>query len=199
MENKIKFGLMRYGADPVIEAYEVKMINNIRSLLIEKKWIGKHPIPYGNVSIRNKRNEFLITGTQTSEFKYLTNHNVCLVFDYDEQKNVIHYTGPTEPSSESISHYAIYTFPEVNAVIHIHSLKAWNNEYADGIFEEVEGEYGSKELFRNIKRLKFFNEHIFRMADHEGGFISFGVDLKSAYNLLTKYVELEERYINEIL
>src|SRR5512134_3622137 len=92
-----------------------------REVLARLGLIGRDParyqgLGYGNVSARvgpfgdvgRGQRRFLVTGTQTGGRPSLTLADFCLVERYDLDANQVRSVGPLPPSSESLTHGAIY-------------------------------------------------------------------------------------------
>ena len=85
-------------------------INSYRKKLYELELIGAYPdgIGFGNISIRNNKSEFIISGSATGNFKNLTKKHYSLVKDYNIHKNSVLCKDLNKASSESLTHAAIY-------------------------------------------------------------------------------------------
>ena len=101
--------------------------------------------------------------------------------------------GKISASSESMTHAAIYeASKKVNAVIHTHNTEMWKKLLNKVPTTAPGAEYGTPEIANEVKRL--FNEtdlmekKIFVMAGHEDGVISFGKDLKEAWDVMIRYL-----------
>ncbi|MBN1646809.1 MAG: class II aldolase/adducin family protein [Spirochaetales bacterium] len=166
-------------------------LNEIRTALYKKKLIGMYGdgIGYGNISIRFRDDSFIISGTATGADSTLEKEQYCLVTSCDPQSNTIRSEGMIDASSESMSHWAIYsTLPETNAVIHIHSRPLFDFMLG-GDFPETGSSipYGTPEMAVAIAALvgkMQAAEGIFVMAGHAEGIIAYGKDLHSAYSLI---------------
>ena len=166
------------------------IINPVRLLLKEKDYLGQYPdgISYGNVSIRDKEsNEFYITASDTGKIDETKSEHYVKVIDCDLVNNLCHYKGKALPSSESLSHYIIYTYcTDAKAVIHIHSKALWLKLKNKVPTTSVDVEYGTIEMVNEIinllKSTNLKNEKIMVMGGHEDGLISFGSSIEEAYN-----------------
>lgn len=165
-------------------------INSCRNKLFEMGLIGAYPdgIGFGNLSIRYNRNEFIISGSVTGNFKNLTKEHYSLVKDYDIFKNSVNCIGLTKASSESLSHAAIYeSNMDVNAVIHIHNNDMWNKYLNDLPTTDKKAEFGTPEIALEIKKLANQNSGIIIMGGHTEGIISYGKSLNEAKEILLKF------------
>ena len=84
-------------------------------------------IGFGNLSIRDGATKnFYITGSATGGKPELTPADCARVVAYDFEKNWVRYEGPSIPSSESLTHAAVYkSDPKTAAVIHCHDSSLW--------------------------------------------------------------------------
>ena len=189
----IKFNCNWIAVDPVDEKSIIE-INRWRNILFNRKLIGVYPngIGYGNISIRLTANEFLISGTSTGHLETLTTQHYSIVSAYDFAANNVTCKGPVKASAESLTHTAVYEMdPGIQAIIHIHNKKMWD-ELLDKVpttFSSVE--YGTPEMALEIKRLfnttNLIERKILVMAGHEEGVISFGKDLEEAGDIILKH------------
>jgi L-ribulose-5-phosphate 4-epimerase len=99
-------------------------LNARRRKLLELHLIGVDltGIGFGNLSVRDgvSRN-FYITGSATGGVPELTPTDCVRVMAYDFARNCLCYEGTAIPSSESLTHAAMYECdPTISAVIHCH-------------------------------------------------------------------------------
>jgi methylthioribose-1-phosphate isomerase len=119
---------------PVIEAPNWAELNNARTQLFNLGLLGVNPqgVGFGNVSIRFKGGEFLISGTATGAAPELTPEEYCLVNSFDLTQNHIVSMGPVQASSEAMTHGAVYrSCSGANCVFHIHSGLIFNGMIRD--------------------------------------------------------------------
>ena len=147
---------------------------------------------YGNLSCRvlEGSTEFYITGTQTSAKEIIDIADYSLVTRYDIKQNLLVATGLVAPSSEALTHAAVYQLNNrIQYVIHVHSEKIWLARQTLKLLTTAENvAYGTPEMAAEVKRL-FKNcnaekAQIFAMAGHEDGIICFASDIDDAGNLL---------------
>jgi len=169
-------------------------INRWRKKLYQKGFIGAYPngIGFGNMSIRLKADNFIITGTATGNFERLNKKHYTEVTGFNLQKNQLTCLGPIQASSESLTHGAIYqSSKEAKAVIHIHNLKMWNKLKGRLPTTAKNISYGTPAMAKAVKRLfRASNakiEKIMVMGGHSGGIIAFGKNLNEAGKILLKY------------
>ena len=165
-------------------------INSCRQKLYEAGFIGAYPdgIGFGNLSVRYNKNQFIISGSATGNFKNLSKNHFALVKDFDISKNNIQYVGLTKASSESLSHAAIYNSnSEVNAVIHIHHKGMWNTYLNDLPTTDKKAEFGTPEIAIELAKLANLPSGIIIMGGHPEGIIAYGKTIEKAYNILIEY------------
>ena len=170
-----------------------------RNKLFEMGLIGVNSDGFGvgNVSIRHpmiSRNEvnFVITGSQTSGIdpKDINENHFVLVNDYDLGRNKLYGYGPIKPSSESMTHAAIYECDKnIQCVIHIHNLKLWQNTLNKLPTTDISAKYGTPEIAYAVKRLwnerkneMKYNLKVCVMGGHEQGLLSWGNSINEAIN-----------------
>jgi methylthioribose-1-phosphate isomerase len=195
-EGYIKFKCIWRKSEPVSEA-KLNDLNKWRIKLFSLGLIGAcdDGIGFGNISVRDVHNKFIITGSATGNLNTLTPEHYVLVDAYNLKENSLVCTGPIKASSESLSHAAIYESSEnTNAVIHVHDLTLWKRLIDKVPTTKRNVLYGTPEMANEIKRLfketNVSDEKIIVMAGHEEGIISFGNDLNEAGEiLLTKMHE----------
>jgi L-ribulose-5-phosphate 4-epimerase len=190
----IKFNCNWIEADPVDEKAIIE-INRWRNILFIHKLIGVYPnvIGYGNISIRLTEKEFLISGTSTGHLETLTNQHYSKVTSYNFVENSLTCEGPVKASAESLTHAAIYEMdPGVQAIIHIHNKKMWDDLLDKVPTTSSDVEYGTPEMALEIKRLSkttnLIEQKILVMTGHEEGVISFGKDLEEAGELIMRHL-----------
>ncbi|WP_372368694.1 class II aldolase/adducin family protein [Candidatus Uabimicrobium sp. HlEnr_7] len=206
-EGVIKFQL-RFFPYPAVHQKNIECLDKWRDILYTYKIIGQDPLRYdgagfGNVSKRcppffqpcGKRS-FFITGTQTGLKRQLTTHDYTTVLEYNIKENLIVAEGPVKPSSESLTHGAIYDADtNIRYVFHTHSPEIWKNAKALGIpVTNPDIPYGTVAMANEVKRL--FNRtdvaklKIFSMGGHEDGIISFGRSTREAGDIMLHYYNL---------
>jgi ribulose-5-phosphate 4-epimerase/fuculose-1-phosphate aldolase len=163
-------------------------LNECRQKLLERGLIGvdANGIGFGNLSIRDgvSRN-FYITGSATGRLPELTPTDCVRVVAYDFARNWLRYEGAAIPSSESLTHAAIYkSDPSTSAVIHCHDSVLWRALLDRVPTTSKAVAYGTPEMAYEIMRL--FEEtdvrsrKILVMAGHEGGIVTLGQNFEEA-------------------
>ena len=191
----IKFNCNWIKSEP-LPMSELNELNTWRNKMFALGWIGVNAeeIGFGNISIRSKNNEFIISGSATGKLKTLNNEHYTKVVEYDLEKNSLTAVGPILASSESLTHAVIYEYDKtVNAIIHIHNYDLWKKNMNEMPTTKKEIEYGTpamaNEMIRLFDETDLRNKKVLVMAGHEEGIISFGENLEEAGNLLLKLLQ----------
>ncbi|MDR2052958.1 MAG: class II aldolase/adducin family protein [Treponema sp.] len=168
-----------------------KELDEGRTRLYDLGLVGELPngIGFGNVSIRTKDEEFLVSGTATGGRRVLGSGGYCTVTAFDIEKNRVTSSGPVKPSSESMSHGAIYrACPAARAVIHIHSRKIFDGMLRDNYPRTpADVPYGTPEMARAIiacVKERGESPAVIVMAGHDEGVIVYGASVKGALDPL---------------
>ena len=154
--------------------------------------LGSNGVGFGNLSVRDGREDgFHITGSATGGLPELTATDCVRVVAYDFARNWLRYEGAAIPSSESLTHAAIYeSDPSTSAVIHCHDSGLWATLLDCARTTSKSVPYGTPEMAYEIMRL--FKEtdvrsrKILVMAGHEGGIVTFGENLEDAFDVLMR-------------
>lgn len=200
-EGVIKYDKSHFLKTDPLQKDEFQELEEVREQLYRTKLIGVYPngLGYGNISQRKNYShfhatnspQFLITGTQTGHLAKLGGAHYTRVVDFSLDEFKIKTVGPTEASSEALTHASVYQFhPEIQAIIHIHSSQIWK-----GMLKELYPQtganipYGTQEMAFAIKEClskENRNEGVIVMAGHEDGVISYGPSLERAAELIFK-------------
>ena len=167
-------------------------LNACRGRLLRLGLIGMdaNGIGFGNLSIRDGTN-FYVTGSATGGIPELSLADCARVVNYDFKRNWLRYEGAAIPSSESLTHAAVYeSDTKAGAVIHCHDSKLWAT-LLNQVASSAQGvEYGTADMAREVTRLfevtDLQSRKIFVMAGHEGGIVTFGNDLEQALAVLMR-------------
>ncbi len=131
-------GVIKYRLDftrgPASPRSLIDSINAWRRILYQLELVGSDPnryggLGFGNVSRRVRAGEpaFVISGTQTGHLPALGPAHYCLVSHCDPHCNAVTAQGPIRPSSEALTHGALYDAdPGIQCVLHVHSPDIWN-------------------------------------------------------------------------
>jgi ribulose-5-phosphate 4-epimerase/fuculose-1-phosphate aldolase len=193
MSKYVKFTYQRAGA--VIAPFDaLTEVNACRRRLVDQHLLGvdSNGVGFGNVSVRDGRTtSFYITGSATGNLPELLPRDCVRVVAYDFARNWLSYEGAAIPSSESLTHAAIYeSDPTISAVIHCHDSALWRTLLDRVPTSSKSVIYGTPEMAHEIMRL--FNvtdlrrRAILVMAGHEGGIVTFGRNLKGAFEILMR-------------
>ncbi|HVP39648.1 MAG TPA: class II aldolase/adducin family protein [Candidatus Saccharimonadales bacterium] len=178
-----------------------------REVMTRLGLLGQHPeryegLGYGNVSARlgpmgnmtQGRRRFLITGTQTGGRRMVSLEDFCVVERHDLAANRVVSFGPVEPSSEALTHGAIYdAAPAARAVLHGHSPEIWR--HARALRLPVTGAHalnGTPEMAREVTRLiresAAAELGILVMGGHPDGVLTFGRSAAEAGGALVRHL-----------
>lgn len=194
-EGVIKYQLDFVKDEPVQVAI-VKEVNAWRSILLRLGLVGQNEAlyqgaGYGNLSCRlDNTDAFVITGSQTGEILKTDHRHYATVIKSDVRKNYLCAKGPLKPSSEALSHAAIYkALCGIRYVFHVHSDVIWNQAAKLDIpVIAPEIAYGTVEMAEEITRLCMTDalRHggLFSMGGHEDGVIAFGKTAAATGTLL---------------
>jgi len=187
----IKFSCERVAAE--ITSFEgLAELNAHRRKLRQLGLIGVDPngIGFGNLSVRDGATDnFYITGSATGGRRELTLADCAKVVACDFERNCVRYEGSALPSSESLSHAAIYKSDvTAGAVIHCHDSKLWAAVLNEAPTTSKAADYGTAEMANEIVQLFTHTDvpKIIAMAGHEAGILTFGKDLEEAFAALIR-------------
>jgi ribulose-5-phosphate 4-epimerase/fuculose-1-phosphate aldolase len=167
-------------------------LNAYRRKLLQLRLIGVdvNGIGFGNLSIRDgTTNNFYITGSATGGISELTLADCARVVAYDFEKKWLRYEGSAIPSSESLTHAAVYeSDAKAGSVIHCHDSKLWAALLNQAPTSSKAVDYGTPEMAYEVTRLfkvtDVQSRKILVMAGHDGGIVAFGKDLEEAFAVL---------------
>ncbi|MFX0136883.1 MAG: class II aldolase/adducin family protein [Candidatus Hodarchaeota archaeon] len=190
---------------------KIQELNFWREIFYTLKLMGKKldGIGYGNLSqgvdylnTKSGKRQFIITGKDSSALEKLTIKNFTKVLEYDFHKNFVKAEGLVKPSSESLTHGAIYDFDNsLKSIIHVHSQHIWKSAKQLNIPITLENaKKGTTELAFDIQRVLEYTHAsdigIIVLGGHKEGIISFGKTPKEAGGIILKYLvaSLEKIY-----
>jgi L-ribulose-5-phosphate 4-epimerase len=188
-EGYIKFECHWTEAPAVIPDAIFRIVNAARTRMLDQGLIGCYDngIGFGNISIRDTEqpDRFYITGSATGGVHHGTPDIYSLVQKWDIRVNALWCSGPVKASSESMSHAVIYdTCPEVQCVIHIHSMELWKKAIQEIPCTPEDVYYGTPEMAYAIRDVirdnGMMHSGILAMKGHEEGIIAFGRDAGEA-------------------
>jgi len=177
-----------------------------REILSRTGLIGQDPdryggYGYGNLSSRvgapsapRGRRGFLITGTQTSGKSAVGLGDLCWVEAWDRPAHRVRSRGLTLPSSESLTHGAVYDLgSHIRFVFHGHSPVLWRRAEALRLpRSDPRVAYGTPEMAREVERLYRGSTlpelQIFAMGGHEDGVVVYGRTAEEAGQVLLRHL-----------
>ncbi|MDR0387621.1 MAG: class II aldolase/adducin family protein [Treponema sp.] len=192
-------GYVKYTADHktagAVEPPLWKELNEARTRLYDLGLIGALPngVGFGNVSVRVRDDEFLISGTATGARRVLSPNEYCMVNSVNIEENRVTTSGPVRASAESMSHGAVYyACASVMCVIHIHNRKIFDAMISGGrVSTPPEAAYGTPELALAIASLAAktgagggASRGVMVLAGHDEGVLSYGGSVKEALDLI---------------
>jgi L-ribulose-5-phosphate 4-epimerase len=189
----VKFSCERVAAE-ITSFGGLAELNAHRRKLLDLRLIGvdPHGIGFGNLSVRDGATDnFYITGSSTGGIHELTLADCAKVMACDFERNRVQYEGSALPSSESLTHAAIYeSYATAEAVIHCHDSKLWAAVLNEAPATAKAADYGTPEMANEIiqlfKRTDVQSRKIIVMAGHKAGILTFGSDLEQAFAVLMR-------------
>lgn len=193
MSKYVKFTYERTGVE-MGSFDQLADLNACRRRLLDLHLMGVYAngVGFGNLSVRDGVSRiFYITGSATGALPKLSLTDCVRIVDFDFKKNWLRYEGAAIPSSESLTHAAIYeSDPSTFAVIHSHDSVLWATLLNRAPTTSKAVPYGTPEMAYAIMRLfktgDVRNRKILVMAGHEGGIVTFGKNLQGAFEVLMR-------------
>jgi L-ribulose-5-phosphate 4-epimerase len=149
-------------------------------------------IGYGNLSIRLYSSpRFLITGSQSSGLSEVDQRHFAKVTVIDLDRNSLRSVGELAPSSEALTHAALYQVRgSIRAVVHVHSNAIWTTWRHHLPTSRDDVLYGTPEMgyemIRLHKRRALGGQGVIVMGGHQDGVIAFGPSLAEAAGEILK-------------
>ncbi|MCG8419695.1 MAG: class II aldolase/adducin family protein [Proteobacteria bacterium] len=177
-----------------------------REVMTKTQLVGQDPSLYGGAGYGNVSGRvgppssamgaraMLITGTQTGGLAQVGLEHFCLVERYDYRRNWVQSRGSIEPSSETMTHGAIYDLsPRIRFVFHGHGAIIWQQARALRIpISDESVPYGTPAMAGEVHRLyrssTLAETRIMAMGGHEDGIIVFGHTAEEAGRVLITYL-----------
>lgn len=190
-EGVIKFGL-QFTRRPPLEESVIGQLNRWRRRLHDAHLIGGDPRRYGGFGFGNisqrvgpwnalpHQRRFVITGSQTGAVVDLGPEHYALVVEAHPDRNLVVAEGPVRPSSESLTHAALYGHDaRIRVVMHVHGPALWRMAPVLGLpATGADIPYGSPEMAREVGRIATeMGTHacgVFAMGGHEDGLVAYG-------------------------
>jgi ribulose-5-phosphate 4-epimerase/fuculose-1-phosphate aldolase len=161
-----------------------------RRALVAAGVVGRDPARYGgfgfgNLSARlaggempDGRRAFLVTGSQTGHLADLDLAGFALVESWDAAGHRLASRGLAAPSSESLTHAALYdASPAIGAVFHVHAPALWARRGTPELPATAPGvDYGTPEMAAEVARLALHlgDSGLLAMSGHDDGLVAWG-------------------------
>ncbi len=163
-----------------------------RQRLFDQGLVGMYPngVGFGNLSLRYTPSaEFLITGTATGELRSIDLAHCVKVARSDINANKVWAQGELLPSSECLTHAALYQGePSCTAVVHVHNLALWQAWRFQVPTTSPAAAYGTPAMANEVSRLlrdaDLKRNRFLVMGGHEKGIITFGHSMAEAVQTL---------------
>jgi len=192
-EGVVKY-IVQHVSGPITLPADIGELLAWRRRLRELELIGADAqgLGYGNISVRwFSSPRFLITGSQSSGLVDVDQRHFASVTVVDLDRNFLRSTGETPPSSEALTHAALYqSRSSIRAVVHVHSHGIWTawrdrlpttrNEVAYGTPEMA------YEMIRLNKRSAITDRGAVVMGGHQDGIVAFGPTIADAAGEILK-------------
>ena len=196
-EGVIQFDLI-YQAGPSPQASLVDELSLWRALFHRLGLTGFDPLRYdglafGNFSRRMAGNAFVVSGTQTGKRPKLTPNDYCLVTGFNLAANRIMATGPIRPSSEALTHAAMYSADRrIGWVFHVHAPEIWENAQCLVIPATPESVcYGTQAMAVAVQPLiHAAGTGVISMQGHRDGLIAYGPTAEATATCLLRSLAL---------
>jgi len=194
-------GVVKYRAQHVegtIHPFEgLRELMAWRGELISRGLIGNDAqgIGYGNISVRLFTSpRFLISGTQTSGLEQVDHRHFTEVSVADLDRNTVKSVGQVPPSSEALTHAALYQANAgIGGVAHVHSQALWDRHRNTLPTTDEKAEYGTPqmgyEMIRLHRRGAIRQQGVIVMGGHHCGLIAFGPEIGQAVQTILDLAE----------
>lgn len=199
-EGVIKFSLNHQTLASPFSSSVLEELKVWRDLSRQLHWLGQDPdryggLGYGNISARESSQCFMISASQTSAVLIADNRHFARVTAADIQTNSIASEGVMPPSSESMTHAAIYQcMDSVHWVLHSHCPEIWQHSDVLGLAcTAAEIPYGTPEMADAVQRLcrdqvgvnpERASQGVFVMKGHQDGVVCYGSTAKQAISVM---------------
>lgn len=154
--------------------------------------VDTNGVAFGNLSQRRTGTcRFIITGTQTAGLPSLDERHFVEVESFDLERHALECRGPMLPSSEALSHAAVYASdPRVMACFHVHHPRLWRELFDRVPTTSSDGECGSLKITHDILQLfadaRGHEPRIIVMGGHPDGLLFAGETLEDAGRRLSE-------------
>lgn len=193
-EGVIKYQLV-FQPGPRLPSHGVQDLCRWQKQLQQHGLLGRDPTRYGglafgNLSRRLAAGGFIITASQQADCANPGPDHYAHVTNWHCAENRLVATGPAKPSSESLTHAALYDVdPRIGVIFHAHSPLLWQRRDQLGLASTANNiAYGTPAMATEVARL--YQAHAFdghgalTMGGHEDGILSFGRTVDEAGQML---------------
>ncbi len=183
--------------------------NRQRDRLIAAGIMGQQPDRYGGLGFGNLswriasgQPEFMVSGTQTGHLKCLQAEHIAHVVKADIPANALTFRGVLAPSSEALSHAALYACDTcIQAVVHVHAPDIWYHAAQLNLVQTpADVPYGTPAMAKALQAAweasrngKAEAEIVLVMAGHEDGVIATAASLVAATDALLRLQQTAEQ------
>lgn len=177
----IQFQLHHRHAPPP-DADAIGILSGLRDALHARGWIGRDAeryggLGFGNVSRRVAGDSFLVSATQTGHLDTLAAVDWVTVTAASPATNELWSEGAGKPSSEALTHAAIYQAGNAALVCHIHHPALWRAVCSGAIALPVtpaSATYGTPAMAASLSEISASNQPPFAaaMGGHEDGIMA---------------------------
>lgn len=189
-EGVIKYQLT-FNPGATLPSKEIAQLIHWHHRLHTRGLIGRDPeryggLAFGNLSQRLVGGGFAISGTQTADIPAPTAAHFAQIIDWCCKDNHVTATGPIQPSSESLTHAALYAEnPEIRYIFHVHSPEIWRlRERLKLPTTAADIPYGTPAMATEVAHLYQQMGQpahgVIAMGGHEDGIIGFGQQAEQA-------------------
>lgn len=183
-----------------------------RAVLARLDLVGQHADRYGGAGYGNLSGRvgpfpgargarpFVVSGTQTGGHRCASIDDFAWVRCYDIAANRVESAGSVPPSSESMTHGAIYDLgAHIRFVFHGHCPVVWHGARALGLpMSDPAVAYGTVAMAREVERLAqrtaLLERRLLVMGGHEDGVIAFGRTAADAGTALVASIAAAEQW-----
>lgn len=173
-----------------------------RRRLVAREVVGRDPGRYGGFGFGNLsarvagRPGFLVTGSQTGHLPDLDLAGFALVESWDAAAHRLTSRGLARPSSESLTHAALYdASPAIGAVFHVHAPALWSRRGTRELpATPPDVDYGTPEMAAAAAEIVHRTGPIglLTMAGHEDGIVAWGPTPEGAGQVLLTALDAAE-------
>jgi ribulose-5-phosphate 4-epimerase/fuculose-1-phosphate aldolase len=208
-EGVIKFCIEHQNQPACTEA-DIGELEHWRTELRQRRLIGQDPLKYeglgyGNLSKRMSDGTVLMSGSQTGHLEKLTQAEYARVIEFRVAQNWIRSRGLVHPSSETMTHLAIYgSAPEIGFVFHAHCAEIWEagNDLNIPRTDPL-AECGTLAMFHAAQKLltNYDVRHggIFAIGGHTDGIIVWGKTADEAGEILLAVLSATANHADQVI